>query len=65
MQEKIKPIKIKNTIEAEIIIKETEDLIKKGHKLTEKQRYDYEFARIFLTSIKKRRKKKGDEEGQI
>jgi hypothetical protein len=54
---KKKRIKIVNKIEAEIIIKEIEDLVKKGQMITDKQKYDYEFAKIFLEEIKKRKGK--------
>ena len=50
-------IKIANKIEAKIIIKGIEDLVKKGQILTDKQKYDYEFAKVFLNDIKKRRVK--------
>jgi hypothetical protein len=48
-------IKITNKIEAEIIIRGIEDLVKKGQILTDKQKSDYEFAKMFLNGIKKRR----------
>ena len=52
-----KRIKVANKREAEIIIKGIEDLIKKGQMLTDKQKYDYEFAKMFLNDIKKRKRK--------
>jgi len=52
-----KRIKLANKREAEIIIKGIEDLIKKGQMLTDKQKYDYEFAKMFLNDIKKRKRK--------
>jgi hypothetical protein len=52
-----KRIKIKNKKEAGIIIKGIEDLIKKERMLTDKQKYDYEFAKMFLDEIKKRKGK--------
>jgi len=52
-----KRIKITNKIGAEIIIKGIEDLVKKGQILTDKQKSDYEFAKMFLNDIKKRKVK--------
>ena len=39
------------------VVVETEDLIKKGYKLTIEQECRYEFAKILLREIGKRRKK--------
>jgi hypothetical protein len=50
-------IKISNKEEAETIIKGIENLVKKGQKLTDNQKYDYKFAKILLIEIKKRKKK--------
>jgi len=49
--------KIKSQEEASKIIGEVEALVRKGHKLTDEQKYEYEFAKIFLTQIGKRRRK--------
>jgi len=51
-------VKITNKREAEKIIEEIEGLVKKGQTILEKQKYDYEFAKMFLSEIKKRRKRK-------
>ena len=50
-------IKITNKIGAETIIKGIEDLVKKGQILTDKQKSDYEFAKMFLDDTKKRKGK--------
>jgi hypothetical protein len=41
---------------ARAIINETEDVSETGHELEEKQRAKYEFAKLFLSEIQKRRK---------
>lgn len=51
-----KRINISNQREAERIIEEIDELIKKGEKLTDKQKHEYEFSKIFLSEIKKRKK---------
>jgi hypothetical protein len=51
-----KRVSIRNQKEAERIIEEIEELIKKGENLTNKQTYEYEFSKIFLSEIKKRKK---------
>lgn len=53
---KTKPISISNQKEAERIIEEIDELIKKGEKLIDKQKHEYEFSKIFLNEIKKRKK---------
>ncbi|MGZ3748817.1 MAG: hypothetical protein ACXVCD_15895 [Pseudobdellovibrionaceae bacterium] len=50
-------VKITNKREAEKIIEEIEGLVKKGQTILDNQKYDYEFAKIFLSEIKKRRKR--------
>lgn len=57
-QRKTNPISISNQKEAERIIEEIGELIKKGEKLTDKQKHEYEFSKIFLNEIKKRKKNK-------
>ena len=52
-----KGVKITNKREAEKIIGEIEGLVKKGQTILDKQKYDYEFAKMFLSEIKKRRKR--------
>jgi len=44
-------IKILNKEEAETIIKGIEELVKKGQKLTDNQKYDCEFTKILLIEI--------------
>ena len=51
-----KPISISNQREAERIIEEIDELMKKGEKLTDKQKHEYEFSKIFVSEIKKRKK---------
>ena len=48
--------KIKSPQEADRIISETETLVKEGYKLTVQQECRYEFAKILLREIGKRRK---------
>lgn len=43
--------KIRNGDTARIIVKEIEGLLKRGHKLTEKQRAEYELAKICWDGI--------------
>ena len=50
-------IKIANKREAETIIKGIEALVKKGQELSDRQKYEYEFAKIFLGEVTKRKKK--------
>jgi len=50
-------VKIANKREAEKIIEEIDGLVKKGQTILDKQKYDYEFAKMFLSEIKKRRKR--------
>src|SRR5512139_796735 len=50
-------IRIATEREAEIIIEKIEGLIKKGQKLSDKQKYDHEFAKMFFNDIKKRKEK--------
>lgn len=54
-------IKITSKAEANIIIKGVESLAKRGQKLTEKEEADYIFARMFLSEIRKRKKKEESE----
>jgi hypothetical protein len=50
-------IKIGNKREAEIIIEGIEALVKKGQELSDRQKYEYEFSKIFLGEVTKRKKK--------
>jgi hypothetical protein len=50
-------IKIANRGEAEIIIRGMEALVKEGQELSDKQKCEYEFAKIFLGEVTKRKKK--------
>ena len=51
-----KPISISNQRKAERIMEGIDELIKKGEKLTDKQKHEYEFSKIFLSEIKKRKR---------
>jgi hypothetical protein len=53
--------KIKTSEEAHRIIIETETFIKAGYDLTVEQKCRYEFAKILLKEIGKRREKQGEE----
>ena len=57
-EEMKRKIVISNEDEANLIIKWAEGLIKKGHKLTDKEEAKYIFAKMFLNDIKRRKKKK-------
>jgi hypothetical protein len=50
-------VKIKSEREANAIIQKVKGLVKKGQRPTKVEKEDYEFAKIFLTDIKKRKKK--------
>ena len=52
--------KIKSQEEASRIIREVEALVQTGHKLTDGQKCLYEFAKIFLMQIGKRRRKQSE-----
>ncbi len=52
--------KIKNQEEASRIIREVEALAQTGHQLTDEQKCLYEFAKIFLMQIRKRRRKQSE-----
>jgi hypothetical protein len=54
-------IKITNEREAEMIIEELGDLVEKGQELSDKQKCDYEFAKMFLNDIKRRKGSKTHE----
>jgi len=58
---RIKTARISNLGEALKITEEIEGLVQRGETLTEKQRHDHEFAKIFLNELKKRR---SDPEGK-
>ena len=49
-------IKIANKREAEIIVEGIEALLKKGQELSDRQKYEYEFSKIFLGEVTKRKK---------
>lgn len=57
-QEKIGKPRITDKDEAERIVKEVEELLKKGKSLTERQKYEYAFAKIFLDELKKKKQVK-------
>lgn len=50
-------VKIKSERETNAIIQNLKGLVKKGQRPTKVEKEDYEFANIFLTDIKKRKKK--------
>jgi hypothetical protein len=54
-------IKITNEKEAETTIEEIGDLVKKGQELSDKQKCDYEFAKMFLNDIRRRKGRKKHE----
>ena len=49
-------IKIRSKKEAGVIIREIEELTKKGQLLTERQVVEYNFVKILLNEIKQRKK---------
>ncbi len=55
-------LKVKDVEEANRIIIETESLIRTGCELTVEQQCRYEFAKILLLEIAKRRKKQSKED---
>jgi hypothetical protein len=54
-------IKITNEKEAETTIEEIGGLVKKGQELSDKQKCDYEFAKMFLNDIRRRKGRKKHE----
>jgi len=58
MRRGMRRIKITNKREAEVIVEEIGNLVKNGQELSDKQKCDYEFAKMFLNDIKRRKETK-------